>query len=614
MLSGERFEGPGDTGYAQTVIGPSVEINDRWYGSAGALAWVSRFVAPVVSIVVELLACHYDDPARVGGLGLITVTPWVIFPLAFMLSLSFAVQLRARVVPGAALVAHVAALAFLLPGLPGLLEQYPRFSTAWLHVGFVQAMIVHKHPIVDLDARFSWPGFFTGIAAIVGMAHLGTALPLLRWTPLVLNLAYALPVFIIARALLSSTRRAWVVTWLFILANWVGQDYFSPQGMAYFIFLSIIAAVLVAFPRGGTPPGDRLLRGAVTRFVTPLRLRTTDPTRAQQAGLVIVVMIATIALSMEHQLTPVALAGDILVLTIARQTSTRFLAPAVVLSVIAWICYGATTFWAGHLYSTLFGSGGSQAVQATVTDRIGGSAGHEVVVYLRLAFALGVWGIAGAATLWGRLRRTPVPLTALILAFVPFTMLAVQSYGGEGALRVYLYTLPFMLILAVAGFAAHLPRRSFLVTAAITLVSTIMVPLLLITRFGNEQFEQVTRGDVAAARYVYSVAAPGSAIASVGLNALLGYQGLAAYSYPPRDLPSGFAFTTPAQVLAGIGHNLRGTYLLVTPAQIENAVVNDGLPPDWGTKLEQRLAHNPHFKLLFNRYGGRVYEVAPASS
>jgi hypothetical protein len=174
-----------------------------------------------------------------------------------------------------------------------------------------------------------------------------------------------------------------------------------------------------------------------------------------------------------------------------------------------------------------------------------------VVVYLRLAFALGVWGIAGAATLWGRLRRTPVPLTALILAFVPFTMLAVQSYGGEGALRVYLYTLPFMLILAVAGFAAHLPRRSFLVTAAITLVSTIMVPLLLITRFGNEQFEQVTRGDVAAARYVYSVAAPGSAIASVGLNALLGYQGLAAYSYPPRDLPSGFAFTTPAQVLAG---------------------------------------------------------------
>jgi hypothetical protein len=42
--------------------------------------------------------------------------------------------------------------------------------------------------------------------------------------------------------------------------------------------------------------------------------------------------------------------------------------------------------------------------------------------------------------------------------------------------------------------------------------------------------------------------------------------------------------------------------------------VNDGLPPDWGTKLEQQLAHNAHFKLLFNRYGGRVYEVAPASS
>jgi hypothetical protein len=568
------------------------------------------FAAPVVATVLELLVCHHDNPAAVGGLGLITVTPWPVYPIAFMLSTSFAMLLRSRAPNQKALAAHVAALGLLLPGLPGLLEQFPRFATAWLHVGFVQTIIAHKHPIPDLDARFSWPGFFTGVASVVGMAHLKSALPLLRWTPLVFNLAYALPVFIISRAMLRGFR-AWLVVWLFILTNWVGQDYFSPQGLGYFLFLSCLALLLFGFHRHAPPLAGRRLRPLLMRIGGPLRVDMRSPSTVQRVGLLTILMLAVIALSMEHQLTPVVLAVDIIALVVARQASGRFFAAAVVVSVLVWISYGATTFWAYHL-SNLFGSGGTQAVQSAVTNRLGGSAGHELVVYERLAFAFGLWLLAALATVVGFVRRSPVSWSALLLALVPFVVLAAQSYGGEVGLRIYFYTLPFMLIIVVEGFADFLPQRSALTALVIAVIATGLVPLLLIARFGNEQFEQVTAGDVAAAQYVYSVASPGASIGAVAPNAVLAYRGLAAYYYPSLTFEDD-ADMTPNQVLSGIKQNPFGTYLLITPAQIENQVVNDGDPADWGTKLEARLAENPRFKLLFHRLGGYVYEIEPAS-
>ena len=596
--------------YEPTPAGPEIDrVFSRDRQTERVLAGLC---VPVASVGVELAVCHYDDPGKVGGLGLITVTPWPIFALAFVLSLSFATLLRMRSPPTLALLAHVAALAFLLPGLPGLLEQYPRFGTAWLHVGFIQAMIVHQHPIVGLDARFSWPGFFTAIAAVVGMAHLGNALGLIRWTPLILNLAYALPIFVIARALLGSTSRAWLAVWLFILTNWVGQDYFSPQGMGYFILLAVIAVVLVGFHRSDPPIAGKRLRAILVRVGDPARPDSLPLAPLQQFAVLVIGVLAVVALSMEHQLTPVVLGVDVVALVLVRQTSARFFAIAVVVSVIAWISYGAQAFWLGHL-SAIFGTGGAQAVQSTVTNRISGSQAHQLVVYERLGFAFAVWFVAGVATLRGYLRRSPVPAAALTLALAPAVVLAAQSYGGEAGLRVYLYTLPFMLIVAVGGLADLFRRAKLSTVLAIGVLSAAIVPLMLVARFGNEQFEQVTAGDVAAARYVYATARPGSSIVSVAPNAILGYRGLAAYQYPPVE-PGDFAFTRPSQLLAAINIDPRGTYVLVTPAQVAYAVVNDGMPVNWGAQLVRRLDQSSRFRLLYSRFGGFVYRVEAAGA
>ncbi|MCF2436864.1 hypothetical protein LV779_33780 [Streptomyces thinghirensis] len=39
--------------------------------------------------------------------------------------------------------------------------------------------------------------------------------------------------------------------WLFCVANWVGQDYFSPQSVAFLLHLGVIAVVLRRYGRSG---------------------------------------------------------------------------------------------------------------------------------------------------------------------------------------------------------------------------------------------------------------------------------------------------------------------------------------------------------------------------
>ena len=66
---------------------------------------------------------------------------------------------------------------------------------------------------------------------------------------------------------------------------------------------------------------------------------------------------------------------------------------------------------------------------------------HELVLYSRVAFA-GTVIILAVAGLVRRRRLAIDDRVALVLTFVPFAGLALQGYGGEMALRVYLFALP----------------------------------------------------------------------------------------------------------------------------------------------------------------------------
>ena len=94
--------------------------------------------------------------------------------------------------------------------------------------------------------RMSWPGLFsaTGMAArAMGVSPTW----FFRWAPLVLNLLYLLPVKVIANTTLKRPRAQWLALAVFLLGNWLDQDYFSPQAVDLLLYLAVIAILVRVF-------------------------------------------------------------------------------------------------------------------------------------------------------------------------------------------------------------------------------------------------------------------------------------------------------------------------------------------------------------------------------
>ena len=105
-----------------------------------------------------------------------------------------------------------------------------------------------------------------------------------------------------------------------------------------------------------------------------------------------------------------------------------------------------------------------------------------------------------------RRRRGIEDRAALVLMCVPFLAFGLQSYGGEIALRIYLFALPAACILAALLFfpAARQAGRSWRALAAAAACAIVFVVAFFVARYGNEAFEQVPRGELTAMNYIYA--------------------------------------------------------------------------------------------------------------
>jgi hypothetical protein len=562
--------------------------------------------------VAAMVATGYVNPDTIGGLGLFPVTPVLIWVAIGAIVVSFTAELHQTEYRPWRLAACVLGLVVMLDGLPALIDEYPRFPTAWEIVGFVQAFITHHHPIPDVDARFYWPGFFTAIGALVGMAGWHNAIPLIRWAPVVGDAICAVLVFGIARAALPGRRQAWLVVWGFVLLNWIGQDYFSPQAFAYILFLAALMIIMWRFDGGR----GLLQRLPLERMRHTLRLRSDrwaevfapprDSPSTYRLGMFLVLLMISVAMIMEHQLTPVFFGVDLAVLAVIGRSRLGYLPILIAVLVAAWLSYAAFGFWSGN-YNEVFGGGGGAAVSSNVTGRLHGSVGREVVVYLRSGTTLVLWLAAALAALVALIRRRAISLSAVGCALAPFPVFVVQPYGGEGLLRVYIFTLPFMLCLLITPFreAAIRGRRSMILLAVL---SAVAVPAFVLTRFGNEIFEGTRPAEIALIKTLYRIAPKGSKLISINGNVPWRFEDIASFKYE-EDAFTYRAAAEPAEILNDLQGRSTG-YALVTMSQIEYEETEDGLSPNWGAAVIRALDHNQHFRLLRSNQDAWIYGIS----
>ena len=610
-------------------------------------------IAPVLLLIsaamIWAISLPYVRLSTMNDLGLISVLPPGYFFSLVLLTMSFCLSLRSPLTRNWVLLADVGLLVLILYGTPALVEQTPHFAVTWRHLGLVDFVVQNGVVRPKYSAYFDWPGFFTLGALVTRVTGLSSLVNFVAWTSMFLNLLYLLPLVVIYRSSARNSRLTWLALWIFYLANWVGQDYFSPQGFAYFLYLAVLA-ILLAWFRGRSFGSFRLdsvwirfreKSPRLARLIVGQRQEaaSSEASPRQRLWLMAAAIAMFAAMVPSHQLTPFGALLAVGLLTVFNQTRTRTLPILFAVIIIAWLVFPATPYLTGHLASKVSTVGTvDQNVQHGVAGRVHGSAGHMLVVRLRLVMtaAVALMAIVGFCR-W--LIAGHRDLSIAFIAIAPAPLLLAQ-YGGEMFLRVYFYSLPGLAFFAAASFypnlgplhtvttanqsdghatydkkslTAFIPFRpgadflpSWRTIVSIGLVSIVLVEGFLITRYGNERMDYFTPEEVAAARFLYSVAPPGSLFEAPGISVPWQFEGFTTYKteWVSAKVVKDADIATLEADMSTNGH---GSYLLVTRSAAATLELYDGLDPGVLSRFEKALVDSGHFVIIYQNADARVY-------
>ena len=593
---------------------PSLSWRERLQPTRLGVVLGCLLAAALLLYWVPALRLGEADLDRMGGLGLISVLPLPTLVGAALLVAVFASLLWLGREHKALLLVTLLATVVSLHALPAVIETEPRFPTAWQHLGFLDYIDRTGSAVPDLDARWSWPGFFAVAAFVTKACGVTDLTELIRWWPLTIQLLYLAPMFLLVRSLRASWRAKWTGIWIFVLSSWVGQDYFSPQGFTYLLYLAFVAILLVWFrePRviwTKRRPGEA----------------EVEPANRRQKAVLLGVLIGLFMASVPaHQLTPFVMLGVLAALVLIGRSELRGLPILFAVVVAVWIGFMAEPYWSGHFNELFGGVGGvSSNVSTSVSGRIqGGDSTHKLVLYARVLLAGGIMAFA----CWGWWRRRDHKYrerSLLVLTFVPFLGFGMQSYGGEMALRVFMFAVPGAALLS--GLALF-PRtgvtaeerdkdRVSLAPLAALMAGLVLMGGFLVARWGNEPFERVRPGEVAAMDYVYAHDKPtvrllwlsNDTVNDVTPAMPWGAKDMERVNYVPTLAPADPVLVSGlVKALKDAGPN---SYLMVNAGQTTYLQMDVGYSDTWEPRLVQNLDQRPDLKKVYVNDDATVYAL-----
>ena len=545
------------------------------------------------------------NPREINDLGLASVLPGRVLFSLVLLTVSFCVLLHRRPLNVPVAVLHLGILIFMLYGMTSFIEEVPRFAVSWRHAGVADYLVQHGSVDPKIDAYFNWPGFFALAAMFTKLTGYKNPIALAAGAPIYFNLLYLGAVAMIMRSATSDARVVWLGSWIFFISNWVGQDYFSPQALSYFIHLMILGLLLTWFRRERYRSADG---DAADTALLP------SGTAWRRVGLLAVAIILFASIVPSHQLTPFATVASVVALVVFRRTTARGLYLLMLVLLVTWISFAAVSYLSGHIARLTSDVGNvSGNTTANVSERLTGSPDHLFVIRIRLVMTAGLWGLA-LLGLTRRLGRGHRDLTFAVLALAPFPLLGLQGYGGEMLLRVYLFSLPFVAFFVASLFYPSLTSRSSWATTGLaTLVSLCVLGSFLFARYGNEKVNQFTEQELQVVDRLYKVAPKGALLVAGSVNVPWRSQGYNDYRY-----------LTLTKVAADEGQNLPRLADLLTAMRRppdgcafvilgrSQKTYTDLLgiwPPGTLSRLEQQIFNSPLFEQVYSSDDATIYRL-----
>lgn len=454
---------------------------------------LALLAASIVLFGSAILRMHTEDAGRLGLLGVLGVD---YFAGLALLAVVFAIEYRRRGAVSPLMLASANTVLLVYISMPvAWADRTAPFPTAYTHRNIMNWVYDLGVLPPSVDARMSWAGFFSAGAQLMKIGGITDSDVFLISASFIFGILLMYPVYAIGLALSRNTKIAWLGVTIYILFNWYQQDYFAPQAVAMQMYATILAILLWQLRLADVPElvGGRLKRMATASLRIPGRVPGRDRRWTESMELVLVLIIAAMVVS--HQLTPLVTIAALVLFAAFGLTRYKLLWLAALLIFVSWFVYGAGDFWQGHLGEILSDIGGlDKNINSSVSGRISGDPGYDRMQYLRISASLLLFVAAGIG--WLRMPRGRFRPIAAALSLVPFGLILVQSYGGEVAIRCFVYASPILAPLAAMAVAPFLRRAvhsrlEWLGPTVITALVFFGLSVLVTTNRGlNTSFEQ----------------------------------------------------------------------------------------------------------------------------
>ena len=596
---------------------PMTDLSDlppAWSGR-GVLAWPG--VPLLAALALWAYAMRHTDVSRLDDYGLVSALHPAFWAGLAVLTTGFWFTVRDARRPAAWSAAYVLGLLVMERVTQAVLYPTPLYAWGWKHEAVIDHLLTAgglqtADQVGDMAVYDQWPGFFAAQAALQRLLGVDSAAMFMAWWPLVSSLMLLLPLLLIYRTFTEDRRLIWTAVWLFYVANWVGQDYFSPQSVAYALHVGVLAVVLRRFGRSAVRRG-----------------------RPRQAVWTVVITVMVVAIVISHQLTPGMLVVCLLALCLSRRYRDWVPVVTTVVIFLAWCLTAALPFLSAAMPDMIRSIGDVGANVETGYGATPTGTGAIATSWAARLLSGSVLLLAAVGVLRQRvLRHRARPL--LLVAAAPLPMFAASSYGSEMIFRVLLFMLPGAAFFAAA---ALLPRvRTLAADAAaqeagnrqatgpaearrwgigtwVPLAALLGGTLAFVPAYsGKDRINYFPPQEVALVRQLFDQAPDGSLVVAANRNypdAYASYWSVDHYwflddarSHVDRIVESPAA--TLARDMAGVERPARA-YFLLTQGQLANSEMNGQLDEAQLDRIRKSVAASPRFRLVAENSAGWLY-------
>ncbi len=598
---------------------------------------VAHAAVVIAATVLWLVALSQTELEQMRGLGLIDALPPTYFA-AVLLAVSGAIAafIGRSAMPRAFFV-HLGVLIVFLHGTTAVLYDEPRYPWVYKHLGVIDYIQMHGGVDRSIDIYNNWPGFFASNALLSGATGIEPSV-YAPWAQVFFSALTVAATLFAIRPLVDDRRQQMLVVLLVVLGDWIGQNYLAPQALAFPLMLVVLGFWLRLAPGEGGSSLARATTGAWVRISARTRApRRVDARPAatdhQRIGTGVALALAAapaLAVVLTHQLSPIVLIVSTVMLALVTGRRLGIAIAGLVAAEVVWIAL-AWPYLNNRISLVEFGGVPTAAPVTTAP-----SLPHADLTALSARMVVAVMGLLVIAGCLRRLRHGKEVAAPLALIAAPLLIVPLQSYGGEGGLRAYLFALPWLAVLASdaligidlwlrpAGERATTRAR---IAGAIGLGAAVSVvsALTLVAYFGLELENYVGSEDVRASRWFEQTAPDGAVLAFLApgfperIAGRYAELAVSASSFSPSLTEDPYTRnrllrrSTRMEAIRGLMNVLpqRDRYLAIGPSQTRPVELHGVLPRDVTAAIPRELRAARDFLVVYDRGGTVIFRYIP---